>query len=208
MVVLTSCRDARNRLWRIRKAPTTRHPPQGSAYYFPRSEIIKVLTEVGVEEIFNCACASCQRIARPGGGGIGKQPLDEEELLGDYATLYGLLIYLYNPWLISVFQREGHSLHKGYLNNENLAFLEKCTLFGDGELQSIREEILENQYRFRVRQFSARKGISTIHEKEILPINEELMPLGTGDFGVVYELEVDAEYVHESLVPRRVRLDE
>jgi hypothetical protein len=44
-----------------------------------------------------------------------------------------------------------------------------------------------------------RRTISIFSRKEILPIQEDSTPVGSGDFGQVYAFDFPREYVDESL---------
>lgn len=127
---------------------------------------------------------------------------DEKELLGEYAAIYGLLIYLRYPSLISAFRRHQVFLDESYLSGEQLLFLDKCNVL---EPKNVRKEILDNQHRFQVRQFIVRNVFSEIGEREILPIHDEKL-VGEGDFGAVYAFDIPDEYLHESLKVFKVSL--
>jgi hypothetical protein len=94
-VYYPNCERARERLVGQQVTPRSKHLPRGSTSYFPRSGIVKVLTDFPVEDIFTCECGRCRHHADlQAGVDYRRQGIDRDELLGPYATIYGLLIYL------------------------------------------------------------------------------------------------------------------
>ncbi|KAF2827275.1 kinase-like protein [Ophiobolus disseminans] len=201
-----SCERARERLVGQQVTTCSNHLPRACpTSYFPRSRIVKVLTDFPVQDIFTCDCQRCQRHADAlTGGDYRKKGVEENELLGPYATIYGLLIFLGYPGLISIFQGYRITLENGYLNEGNLSCLDQCRTITPGQRLIIRDEILEAQYRFHVQDFLARKTVTTIGEKEVFPIQEDDVPIGKGDFGEVYAFKFPDEYVDVSLRSRQI----
>lgn len=200
-----NCERARERMMEEQARTRSKHLPRGSQSYFPRSGIIKVLAEFPVEDIFTCVCERCRYYAElEPGFDRRRKDVDREDLLGSYATTYGLLIYLRFPNLIAMFMRHKISLENGYLSDEQLHFLDGCKAFTTTQAQVFRGELLENQYRFRIRTLKIEKIIKTIDEQEIFPIEEDEAPVSKGDFGEVYAFELPSEYVQDSLKSKRV----
>ncbi|KAH7085295.1 kinase-like domain-containing protein [Paraphoma chrysanthemicola] len=200
-----SCERARERLVGHRVIPHSRHLPRGPVSYFPRSAVVKVLTEFPVGRIFTCSCYKCLLHVDLRGGLDGRRKgLDEQELLGPYATVYGLLIFLRYPFLISLFLEHSKNLENGYFSKDNLKFLRESRTLDAEQVDIIVEEIIEGQYRFHVRKFSLRKTVSRIGEAEILPIDEDIAPVGKGDFGQVYAFDCPPEYMDEMLVSKKI----
>lgn len=189
-----------------RATPRSKHLPRGSTPYFPRSGIIKILTDFPVEKIFTCDCERCRHHA-DFRGGIDSRPqeVDKGELLGTYATIYALLIYLRFPSLISIFLRHKIFLANRYLSDDNLKCLDQCKALTPSQAQIIRGEILEYQYRFHVQTvLGSRKGITAMSEEEIFPIEEDEEAVGKGDFGEVYAFCLPDEYIDSGLKSRQV----
>ncbi|KAF2813540.1 uncharacterized protein BDZ99DRAFT_258697 [Mytilinidion resinicola] len=195
------CEEARDILMKYEQTPRSQHLPRGPIAYYPRSDIIHVLTEGSrARKVFLCSCWKCRKQAgRQGGFDNRKSRWDERELLGDFATIYALLIYLRCPGLISSFRQNGLSLSKGYLSHDQLEFLDRCDDLTALQAKNIRNEILRSRYQFHVRKFSKRNEIIILDEKETLPIQEDQDAAGKGDFGEVYPFNVAFEYQDESL---------
>ncbi|KAF1845216.1 kinase-like protein [Cucurbitaria berberidis CBS 394.84] len=201
-----SCESARERLVIRQVTPQSKHLPRGKTSYFPRSAIVDVLKEFPVQDIFTCNCARCRHYAGLQGGlDDRRQRCSDRELLGKYATIYALLIYLRYPSLISIFLRQEVSLDKGYLSRRDLRVLDQYHVLTDRQKQIIRQEVLETQHRFRVRHFIKRNEITDVDEQEILPIVERSTPIGKGDFGEVYAFELPDEYVDDDLKKLQIK---
>ncbi|KAH7384518.1 kinase-like domain-containing protein [Pyrenochaeta sp. MPI-SDFR-AT-0127] len=202
----SSCELARERLLQQQVAPHSKHQPRGSTTYFPRSAIIKFLSEFPVRDILTCPCGRCDHYAGSQGSASDRRAmLYEEDLLGQYATTYGLLIYLGYPSLIHFFMRQSISLENRLFSYEDLNFLDQCTTLTDLEKQTIRQEILEYQYRFRVHRLLLTRTISTLSEKQVLPIKEEGTPVGRSYLGEVYAFTISKEYMDEDLKSRQIK---
>jgi hypothetical protein len=196
----SSCERARERLYECEVEPRSEHLPRGPISYFPRSKVINILKEFPVEAIFTCSCERCRHYADLQGGiDERRRLLDKKELLGPYATVYGLLILLRYPGLIYLFLKHRYNLDTSYLSDDNLSFLDRTTVLSKAQVNIIRREILASQYRFRVQTVFKRRTISVFDQKEILPIQEDSTPVGSGDFGQVYAFDFPQEYVDESL---------
>jgi hypothetical protein len=202
------CEQARDILMKYEQTSRSQHLPRGPTTYYPSSDIILFLKEESRgRKVFLCKCLKCcKQAGLP--GGIDNRPSrwDDGEFLGDFATIYALLIYLRCPGLISIFRQYGISLGTSYLSYEQLAFLDRCNDLTKLQATNIRNEVLRTQYQFRVRKFSRRNEITIIDEKETLPILEDHDAAGKGYFGEVYPFEVPSEYVDESLKPLQVSL--
>jgi hypothetical protein len=199
------CELARERLSVCEEQPRSKNLPRGSTSYFPRSEIVKVLEEFAVNKIFTCSCERCRYYAGVKGGvDERRKAVDTNELLGRYATIYGLLIYLRYPGLISLFLRHSTDLNTSHLSDGNLFFIKESEGLSTRQVEIVKKEIIESQFRFLVKTVLKRKTISTIREQEILPIQEDDTPVGTGDFGEVYAFDFPLEYTDQSLSPQHV----
>lgn len=202
------CEQARDILMTYEQTPRSQHLPRGPTAYYPYSDIIHVLKEESRgQKVFLCTCLRCRKQAGLQGGIDNRvSRWDEGELLGDFATIYALLIYLRCPSLISIFRRNELSLDKSYLSYEQLRFLDNCDVLTALQAKNIRNEILRTQYQFRVRKFAKRNEITIVDEKETLPIHEDQNAAGKGDFGEVYLFNVRSEYVDDSLKSLQVSL--
>jgi hypothetical protein len=204
-VYCPNCERARERLVAHKAIPLSQHLPQGSKAYFPRSRVVKVLEEYPVDDIFTCSCDKCLHHAALGDKVDARhKSIDKKELLGDYATIYGLLIFLRYPYLISLFLQHCTNLENGYLSKGNLGFLNQSKTLDAEQVEIIIGEILEDQYRFRVRRFLSRKTVTIIDEAEILPIKEDSTRVGRGDFGEVYAFDCPLEYMDDTLQAKKV----
>jgi len=207
-VYYPNCERARERLVAHKTTPCSQHLPRGPIPYFPRSRVVKVLEEFPVGDIFTCSCAKCVHHADLGGKvDVRHMGVDEKELLGPYATIYGLLIYLRYPFLISLFLQNSTNLENGYLSKDSLGFLKQSRTLNTGQVEIYIDEIVEGQYRFRVRRFLSRKTVTIIDEAEILPIEEDSKRVGRGDFGEVYAFDCPLEYMDETLQLKQVSSD-
>ncbi|OAL49069.1 kinase-like protein [Pyrenochaeta sp. DS3sAY3a] len=203
------CERARGLLATQEVFPRSTRLPHSDTSYFPRSNIVKILSEFPVAKIFTCPCARCKPHSTLYGGRDHRSTtVDEGELLGQYATIYGLLIYLRHPFLISLFQQHRIYLKGRYLTEEDLDFLSSSERLDKTQLHMIRSEIVRYQYRFFVRTFQARNAITYIPPKEVIPIQEEDQPRGRGDFGEVYAFDIPDEYLDESLRSRQATTTE
>ncbi|KAE8452617.1 hypothetical protein EG329_013876 [Mollisiaceae sp. DMI_Dod_QoI] len=197
------CERARDILMTYEQTPRSQHLPRGPTAYYPHSDILHLLREESRgRKVFLCNCLRCQKQAGLQGGIDNRvSRWDETELLGKFATIYALLIYLRCPGLISIFRRNEISLDKGYLSHEQLRFLDNYEILTALQAANICNEIVRTQYQFRVRKFSKRNEITIIDERETLPIHEDHDAAGKGDFGEVYPFDVRPEYVDETLKP-------
>lgn len=197
------CERARERLVQLQEIPQSKHLPRGPTSYFPRKGIVQVLRDFPVRTIVMCACPRCEFHADLRGRLDDRNwTIEDSELLDRYATIYGLLIYLRYPGLITTFLREQSYLAENhYLSEKELETLDKCRALTKTQAQIIRREILENQHRFNVRSLRTRKFITTIDEEEILPIKEDNNPVGKGDLGEVYAFTFSDGYVDDELLP-------
>ncbi|PVH74945.1 kinase-like protein [Cadophora sp. DSE1049] len=194
-----SCSRAREALMDARAVPGGHYLPQGTTPYFKHSAVVRILREFPVQDIFLCDCSNCHLYADVQGGVDNRRAhFDEEELLGEYAAIYALLIVLRYPGLISVFRDNEAILGRSYMSDKQLGFLNQHNGLTSNQPAIVREEILEHQHQFQVRQFIARTVVTKINESEILPIHNETH-VGEGDFGAVYAFDVPEEYLHDSL---------
>jgi hypothetical protein len=210
------CDQARTRLISEKVEPRSRLLPRKSPeYYFPIKAIRKVLKSpadgLELKHLFQCSCPRCRRLAAANGR---RDNLDdnfsdetEQELLGDYAAIYALLIYINKPGLIHRIRQKGIQLQgTNFLNAGNLSFLfEKGYLSNENEAKGVQDEILEHQYKFLIRKLDTHDEITEISEKETLPIDEDEDPIGKGSFAEVHGFKLhDDDYLGDYFVSRRV----
>jgi hypothetical protein len=210
------CDQARTRLINEKVSPRSNLLPRESPkYYFPIKVIRKVLESpaqgLKLEQLFLCRCSTCRRHAGMEGGldhmNDSFSDETEQELLGPYAAIYALLIYIHRPGLIHRFRQKEIQLQgTNYFNEGNLSFLyESGFLDSVDEARGVQEEILEHQYKFLVRKLDARDEVTEISDKETLPIDEIEDPLGKGSFAEVHGFEFhDDDYLGDYFVSRQV----
>lgn len=188
-------------------------PPD--SFYFSLTSIRQVLECPGegltLKDLFLCQCFSCRSHAGVKGEDDHRaHSLSEatrQELLGPYAIIYALLIYVRKPGLIHRFREEGIILEgTHFLNEGNLGFLSEPGLLRDArEARVVRTAILDHQYKFLIRKLDARDEVTKISAKEILPICEDLEPKGHGSFAEVHGFKVqDDDYRGNEFKNRQV----
>ncbi|KAL4812939.1 hypothetical protein BDW67DRAFT_188174 [Aspergillus spinulosporus] len=154
-------------------------------HYFPRSRILSVFTtDDCLSKVYFCDCPLCRQDFRNSEN--RRQTFDPQELLGQYATVYALLICLHRPGLIRYFQKHRKPLSGTYFfTADSLQFL-----IDEGvQLLSIIEDILHNQYRFQIRAIDRSREPFKMHPREVLPIRQNRQQAGQGSFGQVYGFE-------------------
>ncbi|CBF87364.1 hypothetical protein AN9302.2 [Aspergillus nidulans FGSC A4] len=153
--------------------------------YFPRSRIMSVFTtDDCLRKVYFCDCPLCRQDFRNPDN--RRQTFDSQELLGQYATVYALLIYNYRPGLIRHFQRDRRTLDgTHFFTEDSLRFLDKEGV----QLRSIIQDILNNQYKFHIRVIDRSREPITMHRGEVLPIRQNMEQTGQGSFGQVYGFE-------------------
>ncbi|CAG8972106.1 hypothetical protein HYALB_00011238, partial [Hymenoscyphus albidus] len=208
------CEQVRDLLITQQKLPRSHHFPRGPIPYYPYNDIIRALSEKSHvdmkgreisrgESVFICKCLRCQKQGgRQGGIDNRSSRWDDNDLLGNLATTYALLIVLRCPGLISAFRRRGYSLEGGYLSKEQLLFLNESDVLTAIQASNIRNEILSIQYQFRVSKFAKINEVFDLDEKETLPIYEDQDAAGEGNFGEVYPFYIPTEYIGEN--PRKL----
>ncbi|KAL4772321.1 hypothetical protein BDW60DRAFT_216683 [Aspergillus nidulans var. acristatus] len=154
-------------------------------FYFPRSRILSVFTtDDCLNKVYFCDCPLCHQDFRNPNN--RHQTFDPQELLGQYATVYALLICLRRPGLIRYFQKHRKPLSGNFFfTADSLHFL----LDEGVQLRSIIEDILDNQYRFHIRTIDRSREPVKIHPREVLPIRQNRQQTGQGSFGQVYGFE-------------------
>ncbi|KAL1595314.1 hypothetical protein SLS60_010005 [Paraconiothyrium brasiliense] len=164
-------------------------PPGSTSIYIPARKISKLFEDephgLTLERLFLCPCYRCVQ----DGGSVEDRStrfnkLREQELRGEYSLMYALLIYIHRPALIRKFQRHELKLEGTmYLRDSDFDKLGKENIFN---LHVVRRKVLEKQYSFLVRILKPLSDITAISAKELLPINEDLQPKGTGTFAEVW----------------------
>jgi hypothetical protein len=199
------CEQARDHLISCAETPQSQHLPRGAIPYFPEAAIVAFLKDgKRGEKMFFCRCAKCRRQAGRKAG-IENRAWNKDMLLGPYATIYALLIYLRCPALVWLFRREKLTLDH-YLTSDNLNFLDDREVLEPIQTRNLCAEILRDQYQFLVSKFVKDNEITKIKEDEILPIKEKQIPAGEGNFGEVYEMTIDPGYVDKSLESLKVNI--
>ncbi|KAL2822907.1 kinase-like domain-containing protein [Aspergillus granulosus] len=160
-------------------------------YYYPRSAILRVLnSNDNLRRVYLCDCASCRTDFNIGPDARldnRHQTLDPEALLGNYATVYALLICSQRPGLIRYFQKHRTFLHgTTFFTRENLEFLTSESV---RRTRSIIDDILRDQYSFQIRVMERSLEPITIHPREMLPIRQDRQEIGRGSFGQVFGFE-------------------
>ncbi|KAI9788753.1 MAG: hypothetical protein M1816_006610 [Peltula sp. TS41687] len=204
----SSCYSARVSLLEKKKVPQSKFLPPGRPdFYIPRSSISRVLQDHPVRDIFLCDCEWCRKCAGVVADVDDRGPrFDESELLGEYATIFALLIYVDHPGLIHRFRRERVTLDGTHFLAENdLRFLFKLDVLDKRAAQSLQDEILLHQYKFQVRKLELRNEETTIRAEEVFPIDEEPAREGRGDFGEVFAFSIQHdEYRGESFKAHQI----
>ncbi|RDI89463.1 hypothetical protein Vi05172_g2 [Venturia inaequalis] len=197
------CERARDRLHSLARTPQYRHSPHNPVSYFPEASVLAFLRSGQGEEsvgktVFFCQCARCSKQAGRRAG-LQYRPWSPH-LLGEFATIYALLIHLGYPALISVFRQESLKLDH-YITSRDLTFLTVPSLdvLEPAQKDSICDRILHEQYRFRVVKFVQDNVVRKIREREILPIREKQIAAGQGNFGEVFEMTIDPGYMEGRL---------
>lgn len=186
-MALPACFTTREELSRVSAQPKSRFLPYGPpSQYFAFSRIKSIFeTNDRLREVYLCECPNCARDSR----------LDLEQRqknlnssdVGNYTTIHALLIWHHRAGLIHHFQR-----HRTYLdgstffNREDLEFLCEAGVAG---YEAIISDILRDQYSFQVRVLKPYREHTVISSHETLPIVEDDVMRGRGDFGQVYGFE-------------------
>jgi len=184
--------------------------PSGSASLYIPARKIRALFEdkpfgLTVESLFLCPCRRCTR----DGGSVERRSncFNErrrpQELKGEYALIYALLIYVLRPGLIQVFQKYEIKLEgTRYLSKvdfESLRYREDID-----DLVVVQRKILAGQYSFLVRTLRPASDIVVIRAEELLPIKEDAELKGEGTFAEVWCCEFqDDEYRSRDFGPVR-----
>jgi hypothetical protein len=169
--------------------PISECSPPGSASLYISARKIRALFEDGphgltLEMMFLCPCKRCEL----DGGSVDDRSthfnkLREQELRGDYALIYALLIYIRRPGLIRKFQKYEVKLQgTTYLSDSNFEVFHRENILN---LDTVRRKVVEKQYSFLVRTLRPFSDITSISTKELLPINEDPEPKGEGTFAEV-----------------------
>lgn len=177
--------------------PISEYRPSGSApWYIPMRKIKALfedeLDELKLESLFLCPCKPCVR-----DGGLVEDrsanfnSLREHELRNDYAATYALLVYIFRPGLIRIFQEHELKLHgTSYLRKDDFLVLRNKNLF---DFDKLIDKVLSRQYSFLVRTLRSHSDIIAIPSKELLPIKEDSEAKGVGSFAQVCCFEFQNE---------------
>ena len=196
----TPCTVALDYLEQSEVKPISECFPSGSASLYIPARKIKALFEdephgLTTELLFLCPCVRCTR-----DGGSVEYRSDcfnkrrQQELRGEYALVYALLVYVRRPALIQKFQKYELKLEgTRYLCDadfENLRCYETIV-----NLELVQRKTLQSQYSFLVRTLRPASDIVSISAKELLPIKEDAELKGEGTFAEVRCFEFqDDEY--------------
>lgn len=173
--------------------------PSGSASFYVPARKIRAMFEdrlhgLTAEILFLCPCARCIK----DGGAVQYRSdcfnrLRQQELTGEYAHIYALLIYVRRPGLIQKFQKYEIKLEgTKYLSDVDFDNLRDE---GISDLDLVQRKTLQNQYSFLVRTIRPASDIVSISAKELLPIKEDAELKGEGTFAEVRCFEFqDDEY--------------
>jgi hypothetical protein len=174
-------------------------PSQSAKLYIPAQKI-KALFEGKVhglttEMLFFCPCMRCT-----GDGGSVEYRSNcfnkprQQELRGEYALIYALLIYVRRPGLIQKFQKYELKLEgTRYLRDVDFNDFRRHETISD--LEKIQRKILKSQYSFLVRTLRPASDVTVIPADELLPIKEDAELKGEGTFAEVRCFEFqDDEY--------------
>jgi hypothetical protein len=182
------CQIVKSKIWEKREFRHFKFPPSDCPEeYFPRKRIIEVFKDDNcLSNVSKCPCPDCFKDAAVSEAADNRY-IDEEELLGRYATIYALLIWLNRPGLIRLFQKNSVCLSiDNFLSSAQLGFL----LHPDVEFsKALIDDIVRGQYKFNVRMLEARK-VPVWLEREVLPIKEDIVPKAKGEFGRVYGFSI------------------
>jgi hypothetical protein len=195
----TPCSVALDYLEHNEVKPISECVPPGSASFYISARKIKTLFAdkphgLTLEMMFLCPCKRCEL---DGGSVEDRSPhfnkLREQELRGDYALIYALLIYIRRPGLIRKFQKYEVKLQgTNYLSDSSFQVFHKENILN---LDTVQRKVIDQQYNFLVRTLRPFSDITYISPKELLPINEDLQPKGEGSFAEVRCFEFqDDEY--------------
>lgn len=193
------CKVAQRYLQRNEVQPISECAPSGSASFYVPARQIKALFKdkphgLTTELIFLCPCMECIE----DGGSIEYRSdcfnkLRQQELEGEYALIYALLIYILRPGLIQKFQK--YEIKLGGTNYLRHADFDNLRREGITDLELVQRKTLQNQYSFLVRTLRPASDIISISAKELLPIEEDAEPKGEGTFAEVRCFEFqDDEY--------------
>lgn len=169
--------------------PINDYLPSGCASTYVPARIIKALFEdephgLTLERLFLCPCSRCTR----DGDTVENRftcfnDLRQQELRGDYASIYALLIFIHRPGLIRVFQKHEIKLAgTRYLCDSDFEVLRREAVI---DLEMIQRRVIEKQYSFSVRTLKPSSDVTVIPSKELLPITEDLTLKGEGSFAEV-----------------------
>lgn len=160
--------------------------PGAPDFYFPKSIIVEFFRGLSAKDIFLCECGNCKRYSRAEYGTdnrIDQIVNIERRLLEDYLLIYALLIYHKRPTLIGRFIQEEVRLDGDrFLNAIDLAFLSTLN-----DATFLQDSILRDQWRFQIRPLVMSPQAMVYQSKEVVPIEEDSDPIGSGQFGSVYK---------------------
>jgi hypothetical protein len=201
------CFTAKQAIKRITKKVQLEDLPSPDVVLAPFHEIQKVLKNAPVQSIFLCKCSNCMWSS------IGKTSQEraeiydqkmENDLQGDYAATYALLIHINAPGLISYFraaqmvlrhapfgEAKLKTLLDGLVRHQNITQERAADCFGD---------ILEHQYRFFAPLWNVCTEFQYFSHREALPLVEEpLRPGNSGNFGRVRKCRIMRGYAGDTM---------
>ncbi|KAI4906485.1 hypothetical protein J4E90_010559 [Alternaria incomplexa] len=183
-------------------------PPCQVALDYLEINEIKALFEdepygLTTERLYLCPCSRCTRDggSREYRSDCFKERRKQQELRGDYALIYALLISIRRPGLIHMFQKYELKLDgTRYFRDADFDDLRHRETVLD--LETVQRKILEQQYNFLVRTLRPAPDVVFIPTKELLPIKEDTELKGEGTLAEVRCFEFqDDDYRSEDFGP-------
>ena len=206
-----ACERARDQLVNIEEDTSVRILPRGSTKYFPRRQIIKILEDFPLEDIFACACSTCTRLSGTASHERAQSRDKRLLIMPEYAQLYALLIYHNYAGLMPFFLETRSPLNSLPLEKADIERrLRTHTPLDDSQRNTIARDLERSRHQFDIQPVAASNSIIRLDLRMhdyILPIQEVGTALGRGNFATVYAIKILDEYVDDSLrLPDRVEV--
>ena len=167
-------------------------PQECPMYFFPREKVVEELRS-SARKIYLCDCERCKRLS-----GVEDKPDNrasrieeiETKLLGEFLLIFALLVLHMKPGLITEFINRNVKLDGSrFLDAEHLCFLHKLKGVIPNEADSLQHKILQDQFKFQIRELNVSTEILEYGKKEIVPIHDNDTIEGEGQFGTVVGFE-------------------
>ena len=148
---------------------------------------------LSARKIYLCDCERCKRLS-----GIEDKPDNrasrieeiETKLLGEFLLIFALLILHTKPGLITEFINRNVKLDGSkFLDAEHLCFLHKLKGVVPNEADFLQRRILQDQFKFQIRELNVSTEILEYDKKEIVPIHDNDTIEGKGQFGTAIGFE-------------------